>query len=124
VLWLKLRIDDPLSASPMHGICGIWGVLFPGFFATSEYVGQAYVNGHYGAFMGGSGKLLACQIVGILVIAAWVMFHAGVLFFILKMVGILRISPEEEQAGLDVSKHGGSAYNYDHGLNKPEKVHV
>jgi len=123
-LWLKLRIDDPLCASPMHGICGIWGVLMPGFFATSEYVGQAYLNGKYGAFMGGGGHLLACQIVGILVIAAWVMFHMGLLFFVLKMFGVLRISPEEEQAGLDVSKHGGSAYNYDHGLNKPEKVHV
>lgn len=124
LLWLKLRIDDPLSASPMHGIVGIWGVLFAGFFATEEYVGQAYLNGKFGAFMGGGGHLLACQVVGILVIAAWVMFHAGVLFFVLKMFRMLRISPEEEQAGLDVSKHGGSAYNYDHGLNKPDKMHV
>jgi Amt family ammonium transporter len=40
------------------------------------------------------------------------------------MLGKLRISPEEEQAGLDVSKHGGSAYNYDHGLNKPDTIKI
>lgn len=123
-LWLKLRIDDPLCASPMHGICGMWGVIVPGLFATTEYVGQAYVNGKYGAFMGGGGHLLACQIIGILVIAAWTCVLTGALFFVLKMLRCLRISPEEEQAGLDVSKHGGSAYNYDGGLNKPDKVHV
>lgn len=49
---------------------------------------------------------------------------AGALFFVLKMFRILRISPEEEQAGLDVSKHGGTAYNYDHGLNKPEHTKI
>ena len=70
-LWLKLRIDDPLCASPMHGICGMWGCIFTGFFATSEFVGQAYLNGKYGAFMGGGGNLLGCQVVGVLVIAAW-----------------------------------------------------
>uniref|UniRef100_A0A383WE90 Ammonium transporter AmtB-like domain-containing protein n=1 Tax=Tetradesmus obliquus TaxID=3088 RepID=A0A383WE90_TETOB len=123
-LWLKLRIDDPLCASPMHGICGMWGVLFAGFFATEKYVGQAYLNGKFGAFMGGGGHLLACQVVGILVIAAWICVLTGVLFFVLKMFGKLRISPEEEQAGLDVSKHGGSAYNYDHGLNKPDNIKI
>jgi Amt family ammonium transporter len=123
-VWLKLRIDDPLSASPMHGVVGIWGVIVPGIFATEEFVGQAYLNGKFGAFMGGGGHLLGCQIVGVLVIAGWICFHLLALFFVLKLFGVLRISPEEEQAGLDVSKHGGSAYNYDHGLNKPDKVHV
>eukprot|EP00878_Enallax_costatus_P039427 GHUV01045131.1.p1 GENE.GHUV01045131.1~~GHUV01045131.1.p1 ORF type:complete len:161 (-),score=33.26 GHUV01045131.1:200-682(-) len=95
----------------MHGICGIWGVLFAGLFATPEYVGQAYLNGKYGGFYGGGGNLFACQIIGVLVIGAWVMTLTGALFMALKFFKILRISPEEEQAGLDVSKHGGSAYN-------------
>ncbi|KAF8065460.1 AMT1-1 [Scenedesmus sp. PABB004] len=123
-LWLRLRIDDPLSASPMHGICGMWGVLFAGFFATEKYVGQAYLNGKFGAFMGGGGHLLACQVVGILAITGWVCVLTGALFFVLRLLKRLRISPEEEQAGLDVSKHGGSAYNYDHGLNKPGHVKI
>ena len=42
-------------------------------------------------------------------------------FYVFKMLGMLRISAEEEQAGLDASKHGGSAYNYDGGINKAEK---
>ncbi len=79
---------------------------------------QAYLNGKFGAFYpGGGGNLLACQVTGIVVITAWVMVQTGALFFVLKMFGLLRISPEEEQAGLDVSKHGGSAYNYDGGLS-------
>eukprot|EP00775_Hariotina_reticulata_P002904 gene2904-3192_t len=123
-LWLKLRIDDPLCASPMHGICGMWGVLFAGLFATKEYVGQAYLNGKHGLFMGGGGYLFGCQIIGILVITGWVCVLMGILFFALKMLHVLRISPEEEQAGLDVSKHGGSAYNYDHGLNKPDHIKI
>jgi len=123
-LWLKLRIDDPLGASPMHGVCGAWGLFSVGLFATSEYVGQAYPNGKYGGFMGGGGSLLACQVVGILVILAWVTAMMGPMFFVMKLLGKLRISAEEEQAGLDVSKHGGSAYNYDHGLGKAEHIKI
>lgn len=37
-LWLLFRIDDPLSASPMHGVCGAWGVIFVGLLAKKEYV--------------------------------------------------------------------------------------
>lgn len=81
-LWLKLRIDDPLCASPMHGICGAWGLIFTGLFATKQYMYEAaylkgYENGHFGGIMGGGGRLLACQIIGILVITAWVCAHTG-----------------------------------------------
>ena len=64
------------------------------------------------------------QVIGIISIFAWVFGLMLLLFGGLKAVGLLRISAEEEQAGLDVSKHGGSAYNYDHGLGKPEKAQV
>jgi Amt family ammonium transporter len=118
-LWLKLRIDDPLCASPMHGICGMWGLLVTGFLANPTYVGQAYLNGKFGAFYpGGGGHLLACQVIGILVITGWVVAMMAPLFLILKALRRLRITPEEEQAGLDVSKHGGSAYNHDGAMVK------
>ncbi|KAI8468765.1 MAG: ammonium transporter AmtB-like domain-containing protein [Monoraphidium minutum] len=121
-LWLKMRIDDPLCASPMHGICGAWACLVTGLLAAPHYVDQAYLNGKFGAFYpGGGGHLFGCQVVGVLVIAAWTCFWSGLLFFILKLFNKIRISPEEEQAGLDVSKHGGSAYNTDHGLGKGVK---
>jgi Amt family ammonium transporter len=77
-LWLKLRIDDPLSASPMHGICGAWGVIVTGLLAAPHYVAQAYPNGHFGAFYPGtSAKLLAAQVVGVIVIGLWTCIWSG-----------------------------------------------
>ncbi|KAJ9527697.1 hypothetical protein QJQ45_025976, partial [Haematococcus lacustris] len=121
-LFLKLRIDDPLCAAPMHGFGGMWGVFFTGLLAKQEYIQQAYGTGmsapytrgdFYGLFYGGGGRLLASQVIGILAIAGWVCGTTGILFFALKMLNLLRISEEEEHRGLDASKHGGSAYNTD-----------
>jgi len=114
ILFLKLRIDDPLLAAPMHGFCGMWGIIFVGLMAKEEYVMEAYGRApYYGAFYkGGGGRLLACQIVGILVIAAWVCTLMGIFFAIFKALGKLRIPKEEEARGIDASKHGGSVYNH------------
>ncbi|PNH07036.1 Ammonium transporter 1 member 2 [Tetrabaena socialis] len=124
-LFLKLRIDDPLSAAPMHGFTGAWGVFFVGLLAKREYICESYGrdcnSGDYvanGLLYGGDGRLLASQVIGIITIATWVMGVMSILFFALKALKLLRISAEEEQAGLDVSKHGGSAYNYQHGLGQ------
>ena len=108
-LWLKLRIDDPLSASPMHGICGAWGVIVTGLLAAPHHVEQAFGTTKYGAFYGGGGNLLACQVIGVLVIAGWTCFWSGILFAILRVLKRIRITADMEQAGLDVSKHGGTA---------------
>ncbi len=115
-LFLKLRIDDPLAAAPMHGFCGAWGVFFTGLLASRSYVCEAYGRdcspGSYiprGLLYDGDGRLLASQVIGIISIFAWVFGLMLILFSILKAVKLLRISAEEEQAGLDVSKHGGSA---------------
>jgi ammonium transporter, Amt family len=63
-VFLKLRIDDPLSAAPMHGFGGMWGVFFTGLLAKEEYIAEAYGRSeHYGAFYPGStGKLLGAQV--------------------------------------------------------------
>jgi ammonium transporter, Amt family len=127
-LWLKLRIDDPLGAAPMHGVCGAWGLFFTGLLAKEEYIKQFYWREGgvypYGCFYpqgNTSGLLLASQIIGILVIFAWVAVNMIPFFFVFKFFGMLRISAEEEQAGLDASKHGGSAYNYEGGIKKDDK---
>jgi len=110
---LKLRIDDPLDASPVHFFCGIWGVLAVGLFADEEFTKQAYYDTkHWGALMGGGGKQLGNQIVGILAITAWVSSTSGLTFFALKMAKMLRVSAEDENEGLDSSHHGGSAYDF------------
>jgi Amt family ammonium transporter len=123
-LLLKLRIDDPLEAFPMHGMCGVWGCLFVGFFATEGYVKQAYGLAEYGVLYGGSGNLLACQIIGVVVIIVWTCTLLGLFFGAFRAMGMLRISAEEEAAGLDESKHGGSAYNMEVTGSKKEAANL
>jgi Amt family ammonium transporter len=73
--------------------------------------------------MGGGGRLLGAHIVMILVIAAWVSFTMGPLFLVLNKIGLLRISAEDEMAGMDQTRHGGFAYAYndDDASGKPER---
>ena len=136
MLFLKLKIDDPLCAAPMHGFAGMWGVFFVGLLAKQEYIIQVYGGTHhdalgdssnptaypYGAFYyGGGGKLLGCQIIGICVIFGWVAANMIPFFYVFKMFGMLRISAEEEAMGLDASKHGGAAYNGTEGSDAPKR---
>ena len=91
----KVRIDDPVGAFPVHGVCGMWGLLAIPIFATyDEGVGT------WGA-----------QLTGLVVYAGWAFGTMFVLFFLLKMVGYLRVSAEDEERGLDISEHGMSAYS-------------
>lgn len=111
---LAAKIDDPLEAFPIHGACGFWGVLAGAFFNRKVLQDAAgFEKDYWGLFYGGGGKLLASNLVGSLVIAAWTAVLIGALFFAMKVAGILRISAEEEIIGNDVSKHGGVAYPID-----------
>ena len=125
-LLLKFKIDDPLEAAPMHGACGAFGVLWVGLMAKKEYVAEVGYGGNAskcaGVFYGGEGGLLGAQIVGIICIALWVGGLLGLFFLALKKVNMLRTSPEEEQLGLDESKHGGSAYNMELVAPMPAEV--
>ncbi|KAI5649814.1 hypothetical protein M9H77_35819 [Catharanthus roseus] len=115
MLAAKLKFDDPLEAAQLHGGCGAWGIIFTALFATEEYVNQVYpgkAGRPYGLFMGGGGKLLGAHIIQILVIFGWVSATMGPLFFILHKLKLLRISAEDEMAGMDLTRHGGFAYVY------------
>ena len=106
----KAKIDDPLDAFAVHGACGAWGVLAVGLLAVEEYV-YTPESGHAGAFTGdGNGELLGMQIVAILIEMLWVGVLSGIMFFALKVAGLLRVSADVEEKGLDDSKHGGAAY--------------
>ncbi|KAL2469607.1 Ammonium transporter 1 member 1 [Abeliophyllum distichum] len=108
----KVKFDDPLEAAQLHGGCGAWGVIFTALFATEKYVNEVYPGKPgrpYGLFMGGGGKLLAAHIIQILVIIGWVSATMGPLFFILHKLKLLRISEEDELAGMDMTRHGGFA---------------
>lgn len=105
-IWLEsLKIDDPVGAVPVHLVCGIWGTLAVGLFASIP--GN---TGTMGVFFGGGFQLLIAQAVGVLAIGAWSAATAFALFFILKRTVGLRVSAEEELAGLDMGEHGTVAY--------------
>ncbi|CAI9754526.1 unnamed protein product [Fraxinus pennsylvanica] len=111
----KLKYDDPLEAAQLHGGCGAWGVLFTGLFAKEAYVNEVYQGRRgrpHGLFMGGGWRLLAAQIIQILVIFGWVTATMAPLFYGLHKLRLLRISSEDEMAGMDLTVHGGFAYIY------------
>lgn len=114
----KFKYDDPLEAAQLHGGCGAWGIIFTALFATKKYVNEVYgvpenqTGRPYGLFMGGGGKLLAAHVIQILVIIGWVSATMGPLFFVLHKLNLLRISGEDEMAGMDLTRHGGFAYIY------------
>ncbi|CAM0903853.1 unnamed protein product [Alopecurus aequalis] len=113
MLSARLKYDDPLEAAQLHGGCGAWGIIFTALFAKKQYVEEIYAVGRpYGLFMGGGGRLLAAHVVQILVIAGFVSFTMGPLFFALKKLGLLRVTAEQEMAGMDMTRHGGFAYVY------------
>ncbi|MEO0476118.1 MAG: ammonium transporter, partial [Planctomycetota bacterium] len=92
----KLQIDDPVGAWPVHGLCGVWGCMAIGILPNG------YLTGGDTTFM--------TQLIGTVSICAWSFVTMLVLFIVLKVLGLLRVSAEEEQAGLDVSEHGMQAY--------------
>ncbi|PIA40097.1 hypothetical protein AQUCO_02500073v1 [Aquilegia coerulea] len=111
----KYKYDDPLEAAQLHGGCGTWGIIFTALFAKQKYVNEVYPgrpNRPHGLLMGGGGKLLAAHIIQILVIVGWVGVTMGLLFWLLHKFNLLRISAEDETAGMDLTRHGGFAYVY------------
>ncbi|XP_072963544.1 ammonium transporter 1 member 2-like [Typha angustifolia] len=110
-----VKYDDPLEAAQLHGGCGTWGIIFTALFAREKYVNEVYPGRPgrpYGLFMGGGGRLLAAHVVQVLVIVGWVSVTMGPLFLLLRKLKLLRISAEDEMAGMDLTTHGGSAYAY------------
>ncbi len=95
----KLRIDDPVGAFPVHGVCGVLGTLLVGVFAKDG-----------GLLTGGGVGLLFTQTVGVLATFVWTFPLAYGLFSILAKTVGLRVSELEELEGLDLGEHGHSAY--------------
>ena len=107
----KKGIDDPVGAVSVHGTCGIWGVLAIGLF--SRYDDAFLGRDDAGLFYGGGLDQLSVQAVMVVIIVAWTAITAGIAFQIIKKTTGLRVSPEEEAAGLDISEHGAAGYHLD-----------
>ncbi len=85
----KIKIDDPVGAISVHGICGIWGTLACAFFGGASFGAQVY---------------------GILLVCGFAFAFSFAVFFLLKITLGVRVDEEEEVAGLDVAEHGSPAY--------------
>ncbi|XP_019619916.1 PREDICTED: putative ammonium transporter 1 [Branchiostoma belcheri] len=109
-LVVKLGVDDPLDAVAVHLGAGLWGVLAAPILASD--VGLVGADKQYAL------RLFGWNLLGALVIMAWCVVVAGLMFGLLKVFGILRVPTEIELRGLDIPKHGEPAYpteSYGHG---------
>lgn len=90
-----LKIDDPVGAVGVHGLCGMTGTLLTGVFALDG-----------GLLYGGGFKFLGIQALGVISVAAWVGVTMTIVFTVIKKTMGLRVSRAEEVTGLDITEHG------------------
>ncbi|HJN07393.1 MAG: ammonium transporter [Pirellulaceae bacterium] len=95
----KIKIDDPVGAISVHGVCGVWGTLAIGLFHTEG-----------GLLVGGGTTQIVAQLVGIGAAFVWAFFVSLAIFLVIKYTIGLRVSQAEEMEGLDVAEHGMHAY--------------
>jgi Amt family ammonium transporter len=109
----KLKIDDPVGASAVHGVNGAWGILSLGLFANGTY-GQGLNGVAYGVtglLYGDKGQFLA-EVIGILANIAWVAPVAAVSFYVIGKIVGNRLSAEDEVAGADLGEMGVLGYDF------------
>jgi Amt family ammonium transporter len=105
----RIRLDDPVGAISVHGVCGAFGTIAVGLFSNLDSDGVV----KQGLFYGGGADQLVSQVIGVVAVGAFVLATSGVLFLVLKKTVGLRVSEEEELEGLDVHEHGSPGYVHD-----------
>ena len=100
----KLKIDDAIGAASAHGVAGAWGTLVIGLWGVDGATGL-------GLFNGGGWNQLAIQAIGVAAYGAWAVVTSLIVLTILKKTIGLRVSEEDEKAGLDISEHDEEAFN-------------
>jgi Amt family ammonium transporter len=110
-----LRIDDPIGAVPVHGMCGIWGTISLGLFASGEYgVTGVFAADNSaplkGLFYGGGTQILTAQLIGSAITAVATLGIGLVVMYGVNAMGLLRVSAQGEREGIDLHEHGISAY--------------
>ncbi len=118
-----LKIDDPVGAISVHGVCGAFGTIMVGFLAVEG-----------GMFYGGGAELLITQLTGVGAVFVWTIVTSGILFAAIKYTIGLRVSEAEEIEGLDIGEHGmtgypdfilrGTSSRIGHGQSQPAPVSV
>jgi Amt family ammonium transporter len=95
-----LKIDDPVGASSVHGVCGFLGTVLTGLFSVDE-----------GLFYTGSFNFLGAQLFGAVIVGLWAALMGFIVFKALDKAFGLRVPARIEEEGLDIYEHGESAYN-------------
>ena len=119
----RIRVDDPVGAISVHGVCGLWGTLAVGLFA--RYSDGFVATDNAGLFYGGGIDQLLVQMVGAAMVFVWVVVTTGILFAVMKRTVGLRVSRQAEMGGLDIFEHGQPGYAFataEHGSEVPEAV--
>lgn len=108
VFFDKVRVDDPVGAISVHGVCGAFGTICVGLFAQEGFA-PADTTGN-GLLFGGGASLLIAQLMGVAAVFLFCMITGFALFLGLKYTIGIRVSAAEEEEGLDVAEHGVAAY--------------
>ena len=103
----KLGYDDSLDVVGIHGVGGVWGTLATGIFA-SKLINPEGADG----LISGSFSFLGIQAIGVITVIVYCTLLTGLILFLLKATMGLKVSDEEEEAGVDTSAHGEAGYNF------------
>jgi len=87
----KIKVDDPVGAISVHGVCGNWGTLAVGIFGVGEF---SFVT----------------QLIGTISVSVFAFAASFIIFLVVKAIMGIRVSAEEETEGLDIGEHGQEAY--------------
>lgn len=107
VFFDRIRIDDPVGATSVHLGCGVFGTICVGLFAKEGVTTLSTANG---LFYGGGFSLLGVELLGVVAVGAFTFVTSTVVWLVLKKTIGIRVSREEELAGLDIGEHGNMAY--------------
>lgn len=107
VFFDRIRIDDPVGATSVHLGCGVFGTICVGLFAKEGVTTLSTANG---LFYGGGFSLLGVELLGVVAVGAFTFVTSSIVWLVLKKTIGIRVSREEELAGLDIGEHGNMAY--------------
>lgn len=108
----KLKVDDPVGATSVHLVNGVFGTLCVGLFSHPDKIARSANPKHIaGLFYGGGMGQVITQLVGIAAVAVFVLATSAIAWYVLKYTMGLRVSKEEEIEGLDIGEHGNEAYH-------------
>lgn len=110
MVWLEkiFKIDDPVGAVSVHGVCGAFGTLACGLFNAEAVIGTAQVS--TGLLYGGGFNQMTSQLIGVAAAFVWAFGLGYLLFKVIHHTVGLRVTEEQEYRGLDIEEHGMEAY--------------